>query len=519
MDHSADVINLSLATSEPADGKSALSQASDNAVKKGVIVVAAAGNDGPIYSSITPPGDARYVITVGAIDKNNVIADFSSRGPTADGRTKPDVVAPGVDITSCVLDSSFGTKSGTSMSTPHVSGVAALLVQAYHPKPQQAKEAIMKSAVDLGYETNTQGAGKIDGYGAYQYLSEILQATTQILYPGDTAIINYTITNLGNVDDTFKVQFDADDINGRFEAYPTSIQDDWVSIIDLVSSTPGKEADEKADIAIPIDWAGMENTMYSFSISATSIVDEDATDYDVGCIQVLATKRSMVQYIKLEIEWLISDVEGLNINQGIKNSLLSKLNNALAKCEQALQDVIGGEEKQANNMLNTTSNMLNAFVNEVEAQSGKKITVEVADDLISKAQKTRDHITTAIETPLKLRGTKVSESVPGRKVDEPKVSKLLQNYPNPVKEGTWIPYQLAVDSVQCSVKIYNITGQLVRTIEVGKRKAGFYTQTEDGRAIYWDRRNDQGKKVAAGLYFYQLKADQFTQTKRMLVIR
>ncbi len=149
VDHGAEVISMSLGGTG-GDGTSALSEASDSAVSKGVVVVAAAGNDGPASGTITSPGDAREVITVGAIDDYDSVPSWSSRGPTTDGRTKPDVVAPGVSITSTALDGGFTTKSGTSMSTPHVSGAAALLIQAYHPAPEQVREAFKATAIDLG---------------------------------------------------------------------------------------------------------------------------------------------------------------------------------------------------------------------------------------------------------------------------------------------------------------------------------------------------------------------------------
>jgi len=160
----ADVISMSIG-GPPSDGTDPLSQAVNLAVDRGVVVVVAAGNDGyrgPF--TITTPGTAEKAITVGASDKEDNLADFSSRGPTLGLTVKPDILAPGVDITSSMPGGGYESKSGTSMSTPHVAGVAALLRQHYDgtPSPQLIKDALMYTAKDLGYTVYEQGSGRVD---------------------------------------------------------------------------------------------------------------------------------------------------------------------------------------------------------------------------------------------------------------------------------------------------------------------------------------------------------------------
>jgi serine protease AprX len=170
------VINLSLSGPAPGDGTDALSEMCDLVVERGFVICAAAGNSGPVSSSIGPPGCARQVITVGASTDDDLLLDASSRGPTTDGRVKPDVVLPGAGIVSCrAQDTSLGNAlnlgyteaSGTSMATPHACGVVALLLEA-EPEltPREVKELIMAGATDLGLEENDQGAGRGDAYGA-----------------------------------------------------------------------------------------------------------------------------------------------------------------------------------------------------------------------------------------------------------------------------------------------------------------------------------------------------------------
>ena len=98
----------------------------------------------------------------------------------------------------------------------------------------------------------------------------------------------------------------------------------------------------------------------------------------------------------------------------------------------------------------------------------------------------------------------------------PKETALLANYPNPFNPETWIPYQLA-ESAEVTLTIYDMNGQLVRRIAVGNQAAGMYTSRN--RAAYWDGRNQLGEFIASGLYFYTLTANNFTATRRMMVLK
>jgi len=168
-DDGADVINLSLGG--PGDGGDPLSQAVNDAVTAGVVVVAAAGNDGG-YFTMGSPALASKAITVGATDRFDAIAGFSSRGPTPNTYDiKPDLVAPGVDVTSTVPTSAcpmcdasgYVTASGTSMATPHVAGGAALLLSLHSGwSPATVKSALIGQALRLpDLDAFTQGGGRL----------------------------------------------------------------------------------------------------------------------------------------------------------------------------------------------------------------------------------------------------------------------------------------------------------------------------------------------------------------------
>ena len=98
----------------------------------------------------------------------------------------------------------------------------------------------------------------------------------------------------------------------------------------------------------------------------------------------------------------------------------------------------------------------------------------------------------------------------------PKQTTLLQNYPNPFNPDTWLPYQLAQDA-PVIIRIYNTKGQLVRTIELGNQKAGIYAAKD--KAAYWDGRDSLGQKVASGVYYYTLRAGNFTATRKMVILK
>jgi hypothetical protein len=169
-------------------GRTPICNECERLVESGVVVVAAAGNlgyqsfetkegsyEGYAAFSITDPGNADGVITVGATHRYRPhtygVSFFSSRGPTGDGRLKPDLVAPGERIESALPDGGWGELDGTSMAAPHVSGAAAMLMARYTEligEPRRIKKILCENATDLARERSFQGHGMLDVLRAFQ---------------------------------------------------------------------------------------------------------------------------------------------------------------------------------------------------------------------------------------------------------------------------------------------------------------------------------------------------------------
>ena len=95
-------------------------------------------------------------------------------------------------------------------------------------------------------------------------------------------------------------------------------------------------------------------------------------------------------------------------------------------------------------------------------------------------------------------------------------TQLLANYPNPFNPETWIPYELE-RKAEVRIDIYNTEGQLMRQLDVGLRSGGRYINRQ--KAAYWDGKTEQGEKVSSGVYFYQLRAGHYRQTRKMMILK
>ena len=229
--YNASIVSISLGAYSTVDTNSPIYIALNNTYNEGILSVVAAGNSGSGYETISVPGAYPMVLTVGATSKDNSIAPYSSRGITyynngSVAGIKPDVVAPGTNIVSAMpkflgYSGHVTSLSGTSMSTPAISGVAALLVQA-HPEwsVDQLKSAITNTATPLvSYITATVGNGLVHTTRANNVTNTI--TPNNYHYGENVAVINnsfsavktFVITNIKNYSITYNISVAITDYN------------------------------------------------------------------------------------------------------------------------------------------------------------------------------------------------------------------------------------------------------------------------------------------------------------------
>ncbi|GAB2609216.1 S8 family peptidase [Kribbella endophytica] len=224
----ADVISMSIGTSEPVDCTDPMAEAVDRiSAASGVLFVVAAGNLYGPSETITSPGCAASALTVAATDLTSTTADFSSRGPVMSNHAvKPDIAAPGVDITAARAggrgDTAYTDMSGTSMATPHVAGAAAILKQQHPTWTGQQLKAALQSSVRSASTTGVydQGAGELNVANA---------VAQQVIGPGTTDLGTFawphkpsekvtkplTYTNSGTTPVTLRFSADVRGNNGK----------------------------------------------------------------------------------------------------------------------------------------------------------------------------------------------------------------------------------------------------------------------------------------------------------------
>lgn len=248
------IMSLSLGGVGASDGTDPESVALNNAVNMGIVVTVAAGNSGPLKYTIGSPAAAANVITVGNIadpgiitgtlrtglvDNGFYLAPSSSRGPTADNRIKPDVVAPGVMImaaaskypNTATVHGTYIEKTGTSMATPFVAGVAALMLDAnYVLTPAQIKTRIRDTAEEYGADgcDIDYGCGRIRAYRAVGYAKTGVIPTT-----GDQIVPKHLRYNAYINDPSMSKIYPVSITSKSYPYASTLIMKDWSGIVPL----------------------------------------------------------------------------------------------------------------------------------------------------------------------------------------------------------------------------------------------------------------------------------------------
>ncbi|MDT6983092.1 S8 family serine peptidase [Streptomyces lusitanus] len=273
----ADVINMSLGSDAPSDGTDPMSRTlNELSAASGALFVVAAGNAGPGQGTIGSPAAADAALTVGAVDRDDSLADFSGRGPRpGDDAVKPDVTAPGVDIVAAraagttmgqVVDAAYVAASGTSMAAPHVAGAAALLAR-QHPDwtASRLKDALTSTArLIQGQRVTEQGGGRVDVAAASR--TPVLATAGLALGTygaDDTGTRTYTVryTNVSDRDVTLDVRTALATTGGR------EIAD---GVVTPAARTVTVPAGRTADLPLTVDPARAQRGAYYGHVTATA---------------------------------------------------------------------------------------------------------------------------------------------------------------------------------------------------------------------------------------------------------
>ncbi|HEX7878256.1 MAG TPA: S8 family peptidase [Candidatus Eisenbacteria bacterium] len=226
-----------------------LAIAVDMAVARGICMVNAVGNFGPNPGTLWTPADADSVLSVGAVDSLWIVTSFSSRGPTPDGRIKPEVVARGRSNFVAFAAGGFGASSGTSFATPVTAGAAALLKEA-HPSwtGWQLREALRSTASHPGTPDNNTGWGLVRLVNAAGLSASSLPRVSRpfsLEFPDRGSVINSAAPvfrwrrSIGNPGDvvTYRVALATTPTFAGADTFPAGLDSTWIPSMFLVPGT------------------------------------------------------------------------------------------------------------------------------------------------------------------------------------------------------------------------------------------------------------------------------------------
>ncbi|MGW5263497.1 S8 family peptidase [Microbispora sp. NPDC004025] len=230
------------------------------------LFVVCSGNSGPGTSTISSIGVADKALTVGAVDLNDTVADFSSRGPVGEQGLKPDMTAPGVNITAAVPGGGYGAKDGCSMATPHVAGTAALVKQR-HPAwgAQRLKDALMGTTVAAaGSSPYAYGTGRVDAARAVsqQVTANPPSAALSVTAAQPTATQTVTYTNDAATPVTLGLAVSATGSTGGTPAP--------AGLFTLSANQVTVPANGTAQVTVTLHQVDAANSLYGGVLTATS---------------------------------------------------------------------------------------------------------------------------------------------------------------------------------------------------------------------------------------------------------
>jgi len=298
-DQGFDVASMSLGASS---GDQTLKDAVQYAQSKGLLMIAAAGNDGPCTDCVGYPAAYSEVVAVSSTASDDSLSDFSSTGPEVE------IAAPGTDVLS-TIPGGYDTFSGTSMATPHVSGAAAQ-VMADGTSASTARQTLRDTAEDIGLASNEQGAGLLDAEAAAGSSGggdTDGAPSASWVNPGDGDTVSGSVTvqisasDSEDSDDSLTVEWAVDGGSARTASYDSTsgyYEASW-------DSTGVSDGDHSLEASVT-DSAGQTSTS---SITVTTDNTEDTSS--APAIDTFAvSNRSNGGWARFEVDWGVSDADG-----------------------------------------------------------------------------------------------------------------------------------------------------------------------------------------------------------------
>ena len=540
------------------DGNTAVTTiAADIAASRGIVVCNAMGNEGPGYGTLIAPADADSILACGAVDASGNLAGFSSWGPTFDGRIKPEVVARGVETycADALFIDEYVFVSGTSLSTPLVAGCVAVLLSA-HPDwtVMQVREALMMTSSNATSPDIQYGWGIVDLFSALNYnplgaltilhdpfltlsdtLSSILLTTTItsennlnldslfLFWSADT-LSPFLEENLQPLDsDQYQAEIPAQSSNTTIFYY-FSAQDSLGNLVTLPLGAPRfifKLYVAPASITFDFEnglyfWetGGINNKWNINSVSSHggffSLTDSPTGGYSNNVDSWAVLKQG------LDLTSAGSPQLSLwhKYSLWVYDSCFVEITTDNGESWERLLPGFGGSQSEWTQV----KFPLGSYV----GCPNFKFRFHIVSDSVGTSD---GWYIDDVQISLK------PTSVPEEPTSIPTGFALYENYPNPFNPSTKIPFTvhgsrfMVHSPIHTSLKIYNVLGQKVRTLVDEPKTQGSYE-------VIWDGKDDEGKDVASGIYFYQLTVRQAhrpeqsggtvedrTLTKKMLLLR
>lgn len=480
----------------------------DEAARKGIIVCNAMGNSGPGSGSLLAPADADSIIAVGAVDQWGNVASFSSRGPTYDGRTKPEVVARGVDTYAANPDDNddYIEVDGTSLSTPLIAGVAALILGA-HPgwTNMEVREAMMMTASQAQSPDNLYGWGIADALAALNYEFGIVVDWTEIPQGINTA---WTINSRNNV------IVDLGSTGGpqiwNFTSQPMGSDSCLVTIVPK-SSTPFADSFPNANLVYKAvedsdtsyQYQELDSTFLStlglggVAPDTTYILQYEPVDsYPLPIIHGNSNRYHYGFEVQesdtvVKYEWYgrsVIDAWGtVTIPYGTFPCLRQCSFDTSATTTFVTGNPVSGD---------TVTHIRYTFITE---EYNEVVFITSHED------ETDPNYTDAeILERLTYFYLGIEEITTSHK-------NILSHYPNPFSNYVQFNYSLTKPGY-LNLTIYDVSGRLVKTLIDKPEQQGSYT-------VKWFGKNGAGKSLPNGVYFYHLNVDNTISTGKMLLIR